>query len=298
MVHEEPVSFFNPFGYFIRLCLIALAAFLAVGISSALTVHRLGGVMGKPMNNVQTGWGTVMIFNLIFAFTTLICVLSLWLPARRAERIFAEFQNGNALAHWRYSPEVWRAHLDALPGLMRTTPVWATVLLGLLFGGIALGLLGLFGYLIVLAAKATAAAAGIGWAVFALAVPAVAIGILIALVLNALRVRQEKRIASPWAFISGNAAYCGGEMSYWGTSLQSLHSVRLLPGNPAILELITGPSQGMQNAAKIGGLLTLFAGRHISTAAASQQQRCLIPVPFGAEPEAQRVIEQLASVVG
>ena len=122
--------------------------------------------------------------------------------------------------------------------------------------------------------------------------PIGAIGFLVVYILGMPAKRRERRLASPWAFIGGNAMYCGGDFNYWGDRHAGPPHARPLPGPPPILDWSRRP--GAQNAAAAMRMLTAATGR--PAAVSIQQQRRLIPVPPGAEGQAAKLAETLMSL--
>ena len=143
MSTSDEIVFVNPFWRIIRAFSILFLAFLAVGVSAAMTLSQVGGVFGKPMSDLQAGWAATMTLSLVVSFTMLICVASFLLPARKAERIFAEFREGRCLAQWTYTPEFLARLPRRLATIDTKAPRWVRIVLGLLIGALAVLLLGL-----------------------------------------------------------------------------------------------------------------------------------------------------------
>jgi len=298
MIMREQFVFVNPFRGLAGAFLLLAFVFLAVGTSSALTVGRLGGVLGKPMTDLQTGWAVTAAMGLIGTVAMLIGAACVVPSARKTERTLAEFRNGHCLAHWTFTNEQWQAYIELLPRLRPKGQRWFLIFFQIVVTMILVAFLGLFGWLIIVAARMTANAAGIEWTVSAMGVPAACLVLLAVFFTRFLREGRERRLASPWACIGRDAVYCGGDFNYWGSHTVALHDARLLPESPAIVELVIGPNERAQQIATAVSLLGRFAGHAVPTSAQNQRRRCYVPVPAGAEAEAENLVKTLKRLTG
>ncbi len=283
---EEPLCLVNPFRRFVRNFLIMAALFFAVGAAAilicALPVARSFG----PNSGATTAIILTLALCVPLTVAMLVSVLFTLPSVRRAERAFAEYRNGHYLARWNCSPEEWRAYVEEVARGMIKMNWW--------FAAAILGLTCIPGIAATWNADNTLPAK-IGLTLLMPGGTLIIGGTIYGIIRLAGRRRRNRLLAAaPQVFIGSDAVYCGGEFGFWGSGMRALKSVTLLQGPPKTLEFNIGLTRAGEAAFAAVGT-TGFAVRH-PLPFSSFNNRQLVPIPAGAEAEAEQIAQHFANL--
>jgi hypothetical protein len=280
------VLFRNPSRKAIRLLLILAAIFLAIGLPPVFFIGHFSAMKGQDMSNFQLAGLLAMAIGLPVGAAMLLSALLTIPTARQTDRHFNDFLSGHLLAEWTYSTEQWSAFVTAEARRWRRGKwiYFAFFMIPSLLTG---------AFIAIMASSTTntrllhcgyvlAAAVAVSIPYFFLA------GIY-------LRRHHAQLLKYPKAYIGRNAVYCGGDFNFWGSGMRGLDSMRIIPGNPPMLEVIVGLSQRAAQAMKAVDAINI-ATLH-PTYASGMKARQAIPIPTGCEAQAEEIVRMLTPPV-
>jgi hypothetical protein len=282
MNQPDDVVLVNPFRRLARVFLGLAVMFLVVAAAAGLALLHPAVQPKRPPGPLVLTLAVVIMLGLCFFISMTLAALLTWPGLRRAERVLREFREGRYLVRWDYSPEEWEAYVASLERDVNKINWWiaAVILVPLWIAAIA----GAWTLNRTLSAK-------IGWGLLLVTVSLIVAGAIAAGV-RFVRGRRCRRLreATPRAYIGPQAVYCGGDFNFWGTAMRELQSVRRLPGPPPVVEFIIGMSQRAKNASTAVTLVTAVSGHPAHMA--SYTMRHIVPIPTGAEADAERLVRE------
>src|SRR5579863_9212066 len=129
MIQSDARSLINPIRGYIRIFLMLVLLFLAIGGVALLILLLPGLVPNQPSNGLRVALLVTMILCVPVALAMLISALFTIPPARRADRLLDEFRDGRYLVKWTYSPPDWHTYVDMERRRLLTIKWWLVALI-------------------------------------------------------------------------------------------------------------------------------------------------------------------------
>ncbi len=269
----KPVIF-NQQQRFVRtLLLLAAAAGLA-----AVT----GGVVAMLMRSANGVPVVIAIVSGVVCITLLICAAFTVPAARRATLMITRMQAGDALAHWVYSPEFWKAWVTRERRWFGFA-TWGAVAFVVAVVGIIVYAL-LTTPLAINPTRQRDALVASGGAT-------IVIGFILGGMAAYRRRRSNRLLACGECYLMSDAAYIGGDFFFWNAQMRGLQTAVLVPpegARPAAIELTMGASPNAARAQRSIGLAALAAG---GLYFGEYKNIARIPVPLESMSDAERVVQ-------
>jgi hypothetical protein len=261
---------------FVRVLLLLAGGFALAGIASVVIAVAIAP-------EAKEGAEILLVLCGVFSVTMLICAAFTIPAARRASRMIERMQRGEALAHWVYPPEFWKAWV------MRERrwfglATWGAIAFLLFMGGVIVYALLTTSPEVNPTHRRDAAIAGCA--------AVVVIALILAGVRAYRRRRTDRLLRCGECYLLRDAVYVGGDFAFWNAQMRGLYSATLVDADehgPAVIELTIGMSRRAARATRAAGAVSLAAG---AAYVGDYQSVTRIPVPPEMIADAERAVRQ------